>query len=132
VPGKEDSEIVQLAAQAFNRMDAEAFAALCAEDVEMFPMRAALEGAVYRGPDAAQELFSALADTWAELEVEVDETKDGPDGLLSLGRFRGRGRGSGAAIDVQAAWLIRTRDGLVTYFRAYTDPDQAREDAGLK
>jgi ketosteroid isomerase-like protein len=46
---RENVEIVRAALDAFNRRDREGFGAILAEDAEIVPVRAALEGTVYRG-----------------------------------------------------------------------------------
>ena len=124
-------EIVRAAADAFNRRDVEAFRALTANDVEIVPIRAVLEGTIYRGPDAVARWYAAIDDSWEALTVEIEELRDAGDRVLTLGRIRGRGRGSGAAIDVEAAALTEFRDGLITRWHNYTDRAEALEAAGL-
>ena len=128
---EENVETVRAALEAFNRRDGEAFGALLARDAEIVPMRAALEGTVYRGPDAAAQYCAAVDESWENLRWEVEEIRDGGDWVLALGRIRGRGRVSGAGIDVEAAWVARFRDGLVANFRTWTDRGEARKAAGL-
>jgi len=128
---QENVEIVRRAADAFNRRDAEAFGALLAPDVEIVPLRAALEGTVYRGPDAAAEFFTDSDESWENLRVELEETRDGGDWLLGFGRLWGRGRGSGADVEIPLAWVVRFRDGEITSFRTYTDAGEALAAAGL-
>ena len=72
-------EIVRTAMDAFNRRDAKTFAAYLAEDAEIVPMRAALEGTVYRGPDAASQYCAAVDESWDNLRWEVEEVRDGGD-----------------------------------------------------
>ena len=129
---QENVESVRAAADAFNRRDEEAFRALTADDVELVPIRAALEGTVYRGPDAVARWWAAVDDSWEDLTVEIEEVRDAGDRVLALGRIRGRGRGSGAAIDVEAAALAEFRDGLITRWHNYTDRASALEAAGLR
>ena len=57
------------AVAAFNRRDGEAFGAVFVEDAEIVPVRAAVDGTVYRGPDAAAQYCAAVAGSW--------ETSDG-------------------------------------------------------
>jgi len=124
-------EIAGRASDAFNRRDAAAFKELFAPDAEIVPMRAAMEGTVYRGPDAAERFFAESDETWRTLSVEVDELEDLGDLVLASGVLRGRGRSSGAEVGRRLAWVVRIREGLITSFRTYLDPAQAREDAGL-
>jgi ketosteroid isomerase-like protein len=125
-------EIMRAAIEAFNRRDGEGFGAFLANDAEIVPVRAALEGTVYRGPSAATQYCTAVEESWENLTWEVEEIRDGESWVLALGHIRGRGRGSGAAIDARGAWLARFRDGWVTHFRTYPDRSEALEAVGLE
>jgi ketosteroid isomerase-like protein len=127
---QENVEIMRAAIEAFNRRDGEGFGALLAVDAEIVPVRAALEGTVYRGRTAATQYGAAVESSWENLTWEVDEIRDGDNWVLALGRIQGRGRGSGAAIDAKGAWLARFKDGLVTNFRTYPDRREALEAVG--
>ena len=125
-------EVMRAAIEAFNRRDGEGFGAFLANEAEIVPVRAALEGTVYRGRNAATQYCVAVEESWESLTWEVEEIKDGDSWVLALGRIQGRGRGSGAAIDAKGAWLARFRDGLVTNFRTYPDRREALEAVGLE
>ena len=128
---EENVEIMRVAMEAFNRRDGERFGGLLASDAQIVPVRAALEGTVYRGPDAAAQYCAAVDETWDDLRWEVEEIRDSDDCVLALGRIRGRGRGSGADIDARAGWVARFREGLITNFHTYADRAAAIEAAGL-
>jgi hypothetical protein len=61
-------------------------------------MRAALEGTVSRGPDAASQYCAAVEESWDSLRWEVEEVRDGGNWVPALGRIRGRGTDSGVEI----------------------------------
>jgi ketosteroid isomerase-like protein len=63
--------------------------------------------------------------------MEVDEFRDGKDWVLALGQIRGRGRGSGAALDVRAGWVARFRHGAIKNFHTYADRSEALASVGL-
>jgi ketosteroid isomerase-like protein len=128
---EENVESTRAVIEAFNRRDVEALKALLITDAEIVPIRAAMEGTVYRGPDAAEQWFAAIDESWEELHVEIEEARDGGDRVLGLGRIRGRGRESGAPIDVEAASVAYFRDGLITTLHNYTNRADAFEAAGL-
>ena len=128
---EENVEIMRTAMDAFSRPDREGFGALLASDAEIVPVRAALEGTVFRGPDAAAQYCAAVDESWENLRWEVEEIRDGGAWVLALGHIRGRGRGSGAALDVKAAWVARFREGLATSFHTYTDRAEAFKAVGL-
>ena len=128
---QENVEAMRVAMEAFNRRDADAFGALFTDDAEIVPVRASLEGTVYRGPDAAAQYCAAVDESWDNLAWEIEDTRDGADWVLALGRIRGEGRNSGVAIDARAGWVARFRDGLVTNFHTYADRAEALEAVGL-
>jgi ketosteroid isomerase-like protein len=55
---EENVESVLRGVDAFNRRDVEAFAALGTPDVEVVPMRAAVEAISYRGPEGVAQFFA--------------------------------------------------------------------------
>jgi ketosteroid isomerase-like protein len=129
---QENVEAVRAAMEAFNRRDGKAFGAFLAEDAEIVPVRAVLEGTVYRGPDAGAEYCAAVEASWENLSWDVEEIRDGGEWVLALGHIRGRGRGSGAVIDSRAGWVAQFREGLVTNFHTYADRAKALEALGLR
>jgi ketosteroid isomerase-like protein len=84
-------EIMRAALDAFNRRDGEGFGALLARDAEIVPVRAALEGTTYRGPDAASQYCSAVDESWENLKWEVEEIRDGSGLGSCLGTHSGPG-----------------------------------------
>jgi ketosteroid isomerase-like protein len=124
-------EIARAAIEAFNRRDGAAFDALLAADAEIMPVRSALEGTVYRGHTAGSDYCAAVDESWEDLIWELEDVREGESWVLALGRIRGSGRGSGAAIDARGAWLVRFRGGLITAFRTYPDRTQALRTVGL-
>jgi ketosteroid isomerase-like protein len=128
---EENVDSMRAVIEAFNRRDVEALKALLAADAEIVPIRAAMEGTVYRGPDAAEQWFAAIDESWEELQVEIEQARDGGDRVLGLGRIRGRGRESGAPIDVEAASVAYIRGWLITVLHNYTNRAEALEAAGL-
>ena len=110
-------EAMRAAMAAFNRRDGEAFGAVFAEDAEIVPVRAAVDGTVYRGPDAGAQYCAAVEDSWENLRWEIEELREGGDWVLALGHIRGQGRHSGVDIDARAGWVARFRKGEVTNFQ---------------
>jgi ketosteroid isomerase-like protein len=129
---QENVEMVLAAIDAFNRRDGESFDAMLADDAEIVPVRAALEGTIYRGSDAATQYCAAVEASWENLRWEVEEIRDGECWVLALGRIQGRGRGSGAIIDARGAWLARFNGAKVAHFRTYPDRREALKAVGLE
>jgi ketosteroid isomerase-like protein len=125
-------ETLRAAIEAFNRREGGRFDALLAEDAQIVPARAALEGTVYRGPDAASQYCAAVDGIWEGMTFESEDITDHGDCAVALGRMRGRARTSGAMIDVTAGWVAHFRDGLVTSFHTHADRAKALEAVGTR
>ena len=122
---------LQTAVEAFNNREGERFDRLLAPDAEIVPVRAALEGTTYRGPDAGSQYVAAVDESWDSLRWEVDELREVGESVLALGQIRGRGRGTGATIDTSGGWVAEFRNGLITRFRTCPSRKAALEAAGL-
>ena len=129
---QENVELMSRAMDAFNRGDGKAFDRLLTSDAEVVPVRAALEGTTYRGPDAGTQYCTAVDPSWANLGWEVEEIRDGGEQILALGHIRGEGRDSGVAIDARAGWLAHFSEGRITRFQTFANRDDALEAAGLR
>lgn len=123
---------MQRGIDAFNRRDVEAFRALCAPDVEIVPLRAALEGTVYRGPDAVTRFFTDVDESWDRLRLEAEEMRADDDWVLALGSVHARGASSGAPIELSMGWVTHVRDGMIASLRTYADRADALAAVGLE
>jgi ketosteroid isomerase-like protein len=128
----ENVETLRAAMDAFNGRDGERLDALLTEDAEIVPVRAALEGTVYRGPDAGTQYCAAVEQSWEHLVWEVEQIREGDGWVLALGHIRGQGRDTGTPLDARAGWVARFRDGAIARFRTYPDRGGALEDVGLQ
>ena len=129
---QENVEVATQALEAFNQRNRRALRALFQSTAEITPVRAALDGTVFRGPEAASEYCTAMEQTWTDLRWEVEEVRHGQDWVLALGRICGSGRDSGATIDVRGGWLARFRDGLISEFQTFSDRIDALKAVGLE
>jgi ketosteroid isomerase-like protein len=128
---RENVEIVRSILAAWADGDVERVVAAIAEDGELIPLRAQLEGTSYRGREGVRRFWDDLHADWQDLEVSVDEFRDLGDRVLTLGRFKALGRASGVDLDVPIAQLWELRDGMVVHMHAYSDPADALRAAGL-
>jgi ketosteroid isomerase-like protein len=130
---QENVEIALAAATTLNRGDREAFIALWDEEAEFLPLRAQLEGEVYRGHEGLERFFTEMAEQWGDsVRFQIDETRAvGDQVVVGIGRFRARGRASGVDLDVPLGVLTRVRSGKIVYLRLFTEPAEALEAAGL-
>jgi len=118
--------------EAFTRGDRSAVTELATPDVEWgatdFP---GIEG-VYRGPDAMQQWMDTIRSAWEEFEVTLDEVlHDGGDVAVVAERVRGRGRESGAEVEMRVFSMYWFKERKVRKRSAFTERKAALEAAGL-
>ena len=126
-----NTEILRQVVEAWNARDIERFVALIHPDAELRTMRAQLEGKAYRGRDGARQAAADIDEDWGELRMELEEVQVTEDRAFARIRLTGRGRTSGVDMDVVTGWIFGFREGLVAFARAYSDPEQAREQLGV-
>jgi ketosteroid isomerase-like protein len=118
-------EIVRSVVAAWDRGDVDEMERWIAADAELRPLRAQLEGTVYRGPEGLRELWDDLNADWEDLKLPVDELREVGDKVLALGRLVARGRASGIELEVPIGQLWEVRDGRVVAMVAFSDPEDA-------
>jgi ketosteroid isomerase-like protein len=112
--------------------DFDGLVALTHPDVEWRSFFAELsEGGVYRGHDGMRQYAEDLRDAWGMVRAEVDDGIAVGDVVLFVGRIRYRGKGSGAEDAMPAGWVLRFRGEKAISFRAFRNPQQVLENAGL-
>jgi ketosteroid isomerase-like protein len=117
--------------EAFNSGDRDELAALTAPNVEIVPMRAALEGTVFSGANAVAEFWKAMDETWEETLIEGEEFDRRGQRVLITGRLRGRAKGTDVEVDSPMAWVLTFEEDKVSSLRTYTNLAEAREAVGL-
>jgi ketosteroid isomerase-like protein len=99
--------------------------------------------AVYVNPSYAVETGTrqgtpALTDVWRSLhemfefsEVQVEELREGPNGVFVLLRLEGRGRVSGAPTLLSQAHVLELRDGRAVSLAWFGTREEGLRAAGL-
>jgi ketosteroid isomerase-like protein len=90
------------------------------------------EQTVFRGHDGVREMIRDLYTTFDEIKIEMTEIRDLGEGLVAIGRSRTRGKASGAETETPLAMVTQVRNGKTISLRAYHDPNEALETAGLR
>ena len=85
----------------------------------------------YRGPEAILSgIFGRFGGEWDGFAAEPKEFLDAGDTIVVLGRYRGRHKASGKALDAQFAHVWRVDEGKAVAFQQYTDTLQAARVVG--
>ena len=132
---QENVEAFTRAVEAYNRGDIEAVLREHDPEVEWHPVLQVLlggEATVYWGHAGVREFFRDLDDAFAELQIEVFDTRDLGDQLIANGQLRGRGKASGAETNTPLSYLVDFRNAKVVRVLTFLDPREALQAAGLE
>jgi ketosteroid isomerase-like protein len=89
------------------------------------------DGEVRRGAEGAIQFFREWVEAWEEFHVDWELHRAGRDRVLAVVAMQGRGRGSGAPVDVRVGQLWTFRQGRAVQMVMYSDLGKAFEAAGL-
>jgi uncharacterized protein len=131
---KENVEAFKRATEAANRRDIEAALEELDPELEWHPsiqMFLGGDATVYRGHAGVRELLRDLDEVWAQFHYEFSEIRDLGDRIVATGRFRARGKESGAEVESPLGYLVQFKDGKAIRIWSYLDPAEALEAAGL-
>jgi len=128
----EVAEIVRQSFEAFNARAVDEAVSLFAEDCELLPFRAQLEGIAYRGHEGVREFVSDMAEDWNTFRIDPLEVYDRRDRVAVVGRVRALGRASGVEVDSIAGFLFELHQGRIRSLTSHSNPEQALEALGIR
>ena len=125
--------VAKRAVDAFNRRDVDGFfAELLTPDFEWWPAIAGVyERGCYKGREGVERFVAAMSEVWEELQLIAEEFHDLGDRVLVLGRFVGRGKGSGAPVEAPMSGIYDFRGDRIWRYRGYIDRAEGLRAAGL-
>jgi ketosteroid isomerase-like protein len=122
-------EIVRRSGEAFEP-DVDAWLATLDPGFEWFPLE---EGNMRsEGHEAALRIRERWLESWESHEIEVEELMDGGDDVVGVLHLRGRGRASGAEVDMHFFMHWKVRDGKIVYLYEHADRGEALRAAGIE
>jgi ketosteroid isomerase-like protein len=129
---EDNVELHRRSVEAFNTRDVEKFVAFCDPQIELHSAVTVPGGTVYHGHDGVRSWHRDLKDGWGdELRVEPEAYFDLGEHTITFHVLHGRGRQSGADVAMPAAHVCRWRDGLIVYFKGYSQRENALRDLGV-
>jgi ketosteroid isomerase-like protein len=85
------------------------------------------DGNPYRGHDeVVKGVFGRLVSDW-DIVIQPQEFLPTPDGVVTLGRYTGRHKATGRAVDAPFVHVWRVADGKMRAFQQFTDTAQFKE-----
>src|SRR5439155_14534304 len=90
------------------------------------------DASVYHGHAACRAFVQGRYEDFDERSFEAVELIDAPpDAVIAVGRMRGKGRASGAAVEARSVTLWTVRDGKISQIKLYRTRADALEAVGL-
>lgn len=131
---QQNVEAFKRALDAGNRRDLEALLEVLDPDVRWHPVAPHVGGeeAAYRGHEGIREMWADVHEAFADLHLEILETRDIDDRVVAICSVRTRGSESGLEIESPLGYLVQFENGKATEVRSYTDPEEALGAAGLR
>jgi ketosteroid isomerase-like protein len=126
-------QLLEQAADAYNRRDPDAWVALWSPDCEWHPfLTARVEGDPgYHGHNGMRAWFEDIDEMFSEMHVELGEFREVGDRLLVLGQMNATGRASGAEVNSEVAWVMEMRDEKLRRgwaFMSHQEAERAAEE----
>jgi ketosteroid isomerase-like protein len=131
---QENLEKIRRGQEAFNRGDLSPARDIATDDVEWGSV-GAFPGVerVYRGLDAMEQWMETIRMAWEWFEVSLDEVvRDAGEVIVIAERLRGRGRESGAEVEMRIFSTYWFEDGKIVKRQAFTNRKEALEAARLE
>ena len=90
------------------------------------------EAGAFRGHDGIRRWWRDLHDHYEDINTEVLEVRDLGEHVVVVFVVRGRGKGSGIALDTRLAQVVKMRQGKVIEMRDYFSLEEALKAVGLE
>ena len=134
---EENVAIVRRIFEAAARRDNSATLPLYAADVEWdishAPARELIAGShIYHGHEGLAHFFAEWYEAWENVDSDYEELIDAGDQVVSVETTRGRGRRSGAEVNIPHAAVWTIRDGKVARVVWYATRGEALAAAGVE
>jgi uncharacterized protein len=117
--------------EALSRGDYEAVRQLLDPDILLSDRPEAPDARSYRGYAGMLETLRDTSDSFEDFRLDPQRFFERDDKIVVVLSMTGRGRTSGVPVKERIAHLWTLRDGLAIELRAFTDPADALEAAGL-
>lgn len=125
-------EMLEQLRDSYNARDAEGFLNVWHKDCEWHPFLTAREEGDpgYHGRNGIRAWFEDTDVMFSEVQVELEQFREIDDRLLVLGQMTATGRGSGAEVSSEVAWVVEPRGEKFQRGWAYNSHEAGEREAG--
>jgi uncharacterized protein len=128
---EQNVEIVRRAFEAFNQRGLEGLLEFADPRIEWSTTGIFLEAGTYRGHEGIRRYLGAMMEEFDDVRTESVEFIDGGDVVVVPSRFSGRGKRSGAPVDLEITFVYTVEDGQLVRVRNFQDKADALRATGL-
>ena len=129
---QENVEIVRRLIEAWNRNEPDRVIGILDPGVVLDATRRLVNPKTYTGIQGMRRMLADSQEVWEEFRMEPDELVDAGDRVVAIGRWVGKGKGSGIEVQQPVADVFTLHDGRVVRAElGFTDRAEALEAAGL-
>lgn len=125
--GKENTEVVRRAFEAYVGGDVEALLEVLDPDIEIRSLLTEAERPIYRGHEGARDWFAAVLDVFPDWQPNPEEIREVAGGVLTTLRVTATATESGVPIDQKFSHAARLREGKIVYFGFFRTEADALE-----
>lgn len=125
-------EIVRRIYAAWEKEGSPLASGLLSEEIEWVNPSEAVEPGTRKGASAFAGAAEAINAAFEGARIDFESFVDAGDDVVVIGTLRGRGYGSGIAVERRQGYVWRIRDGKAIRFQWFNDPAEALRPAGLR
>ena len=128
---QEDVDRIRRGYEAFGRRDLDAALEMADPAIEAHDPAEMPDAAIHRGRDAVRRDWEQTLELFDDFTIDVEEVLDAGEEVVVFLHYRGRGKESGAAVELRMAHVLTIQDGMAVRLRQYLDRAEALEVAGM-
>jgi ketosteroid isomerase-like protein len=129
---QENVEIAKQMYAAFNRGDFDGFFERCSPDFEFQDLPELPGSSVFVGHDAFHAWWAQMLESFDDLRFDAHDFIDAGERVVAVNHATGRGKGSGAIVEMRMSNVWTLSEGKVVSLVTYRDHSEALEAAGLR
>ena len=122
-----DLDVVRRCFDAMNARDLETLVELVHEEIVADVPTGFANADSYRGREGFRRMAEQWLEPWREFRIEPLELVEEGDAVIVSVHQSGTGRESGIEVDMDLAYLVRVRDGMLAEWRLCVDAGEALE-----
>jgi ketosteroid isomerase-like protein len=128
---RDNTEIVRLAVDAFNKRDLESVVGYFAPNIDWHDQRELPGARVHHGPDSVLAHFRSVMEDIVAYHFDLKTARERGDQVVICALISGRGRKSGVAVEREAHFVYTLNDESIMRVEIFGTEAEALEAAGL-